>query len=68
MTPDEKDICVKVYLSGADWLGLKDMAESHGLSQSACIRQMVRHAIEHHARKQFAAERRAADRTATDPD
>lgn len=65
---DEKDICVKVYLNGSDWIGLRDLAENHGLSQSAFIRQMIRHAVEHHARRQFAAERRADDRTGSDPE
>jgi hypothetical protein len=63
---EEKDICIKVYVSGADWIGLRDLAGYHGLSQSSFVRQMLRHAIEHHARQQIAAERRAADRTGAD--
>lgn len=62
MTPGDKDICVRVYLSGADWIGLRELAEYHGMSQSAFFRSMLRHAIEHHARQQIAADRRSEDR------
>lgn len=68
MSPEEKDICVKCYLSATHWIGLKHLAESRGLSQSAFLRQMVVTAIEHHARRQFAEEQRAIDRTEIDPD
>jgi hypothetical protein len=63
---EEKDICVKVYMDGSDWIGLRELAESHGISQSAFLRQMLRHAIRHHARRQINEEQRWADRTAPD--
>lgn len=65
---DGKDFVVKVYLDGADWIGLRDMAGAAGLSQSAFLRQMLRHAINHHARDEIARERRYGDRTAPDLD
>jgi hypothetical protein len=67
VSPEDKDICVKMYLSATHWLGLKALAESRGLSQSAFLRQMVVTAIEHEARRHFAEERRTSDRTEFDP-
>jgi hypothetical protein len=68
VSPEDKDICVKCYLSATHWIGLKALAESRGLSQSAFLRQMVVTAIEHHARRQFAEEQRSSERTDFDPE
>lgn len=54
---NDKDLCVRVYLSASDWLALRDLAEHHGVSQSAFMRQMLRHAIEHAAWEKIRRER-----------
>lgn len=50
---DDHQFLAKTYLTAEEWLGLRDLAASNGLSQSAFLRQLVKHALRSHAQHEL---------------
>ena len=52
---DEHTVLARTYLTAEEWLGLRDLAAYHGMSQSGFIRQLIKHALRAHAQNELKA-------------